>query len=96
MGILTEWCENIKGHMFPHIYNFMAFKISILLILLALCGGGSGCGSYDSLLNRSVYEMNRPNDPYQKCASGGIRQCRVNSTQIKSGKRYEQCHCVSW
>ena len=74
----------------------MAFKISILLILLALCGGGSGCGSYDSLLNRSVYEMNRPNDPYQKCASGGIRQCRVNSTQIKSGKRYEQCHCVSW
>ncbi len=73
----------------------MAFKITILLILLALCGSGSGCGSYDSLLDRYPREANRPNDPHQQCAgSRVVRQCHSNATRIKSAKRYESCRCV--
>jgi len=68
-------------------------KLLALLMILAL----SGCGSYDSLLNPSSFEPNRPNDPYQKCGgSGVVRQCKVwGASRIKNvDQHYENCQCV--
>ncbi len=66
-------------------------KLLVLLVFTLL----SGCGG-DSLLYRGNVEPNRPNDPYQKCFTGGVRQCDVRgASRIRTGREtYENCQCV--
>jgi len=65
-------------------------KIILLLVLLA----AACAGNYDSLLNRSNREPNRPFDPNQEC-SEGVRVCDVwGASRIPGKQSYYNCRCV--